>query len=90
MALNLKNPEVERLVEEVSRLTGESKTEAVRKALEERKERLAMHVVKRDRYEEAIHWLETEVWPNIDPAVRGKRLSKEEKEELLGYGPDGV
>lgn len=90
MALNLKNREVERLVEEVARLTGESKTEAVRKALEERKERLAMHVVKRDRYEEAIHWLETEVWPNIDPAVRGKGISQEEQDEILGYGPDGV
>ena len=90
MALNLKNREVERLVEEVARLTGESKTEAVRKALEERKERLAMHVVKRDRYEEAIHWLETEVWSKIPPELRGKPISQEEQDEILGYGPDGV
>lgn len=90
MALNLKNPEVERLVEEVSRLTGESKTEAVRKALEERKERLAMHVVKPDQYEEAIRWLETEVWSKIPPEHLGKRFTKEEEEEILGYGPDGV
>jgi antitoxin VapB len=90
MALNLKNPEVERLVEEVSRLTGESKTEAVRKALEERKERLAMHVVKPDRYEEAIRWLEAEVWSKIPPEHLGKRLTKEEEEEILGFGPDGV
>ena len=44
MALNIKNAEVERLVEEISRLTGESKTEAVRRALEERKGRLAFRV----------------------------------------------
>ncbi|MGH9129059.1 MAG: type II toxin-antitoxin system VapB family antitoxin [Acidimicrobiales bacterium] len=32
MAVNLKNPEVERLAEEVARMTGETKTEAVRRA----------------------------------------------------------
>ena len=35
MALNLKNAEVERLAAEVARLAGESKTEAIRRALEE-------------------------------------------------------
>ncbi|MSO83388.1 MAG: PSK operon transcription factor, partial [Acidobacteria bacterium] len=40
MALNLKNPEVERLAAEVARLTGESKTEAIRRSLEERRQRL--------------------------------------------------
>jgi hypothetical protein len=40
MALNLKNAEVERLAAEVARLTGESKTEAIRRALYERKQRL--------------------------------------------------
>ena len=34
MALNLKNDEVERLATEVARLTGESKTEAIRQALD--------------------------------------------------------
>ena len=40
MALNLKNAEVERLAAEVARLTGESKTEAIRRALDERRQRL--------------------------------------------------
>src|SRR6266446_5355278 len=40
MALNLKNAEVERLAAEVARLTGESKTEAIRRALDERRRRL--------------------------------------------------
>lgn len=90
MALNLKNPDVERLVEEVAALTGESKTEAVRKALEERKERLAMHVVKRDRYQEAVLWLEAEVWSRVPAELRGKPISREEQDEILGYGEDGV
>ena len=37
MALNIKNADVERLATEVARLTGESKTEAIRRALEERR-----------------------------------------------------
>lgn len=36
MALNLRNPEVERLAATVARLTGETKTEAVRAALADR------------------------------------------------------
>ena len=34
--LSIKNSQVEKLLEEVVQMTGESKTEAVRKALEER------------------------------------------------------
>jgi len=37
VALNIKNDEVERLAADVARLTGESKTEAIRRALEERR-----------------------------------------------------
>ncbi|MGE0260623.1 MAG: type II toxin-antitoxin system VapB family antitoxin [Alphaproteobacteria bacterium] len=39
MALSLKDPETDRLAREVARLTGESLTQAVRKALAERLER---------------------------------------------------
>ena len=35
MALNIKNPDVERLVAEVARLTGETKTQAIRRAMED-------------------------------------------------------
>ena len=90
MPLNLKNPQVERLVEEVAAITGESKTEAVRKALEERKERLALRLVHRDRKAEVLRYLQTEVWSKIPPDLLGKGISKEEQEEILGYGPDGV
>ena len=49
MALNIKDREAERLAAEVAALTGESKTRAIRVALQERKERLAFRTVKRDR-----------------------------------------
>jgi antitoxin VapB len=40
MALNIRNAEAERLAAVVARLTGETKTEAVRRALADRLERL--------------------------------------------------
>ena len=36
MALNIRNPEAEKLASDLAALTGESKTEAVRKALQDR------------------------------------------------------
>ena len=90
MALNLKNPDVERLVDQVVARTGESKTEAVRRALEERLERLALQVVRRDRKEDVMRYLEREVWPKIPAELLGKGLSQQEQDEILGYGPDGV
>ena len=40
MALNIRNPEAERLAAAVARLTGETKTEAVTQALRDRLDRL--------------------------------------------------
>ena len=41
MAVNIKNERVERFFDEVAALTSETKTEAIRRALEERRDRLA-------------------------------------------------
>lgn len=90
MALNIKDPETERLAAEVAAMTGESKTRAVRVALHERKERLAIGIVRRDRVQALRKFLEEEVWPYLPRHVRGKRMSKREREAILGYGPDGV
>lgn len=90
MALNIKNSDVERLVDEVARIAGESKTEAVRKALEERRQRLAFQVAPRNRREEVMRYLEREVWPRIPPEILGRGISREEQDEILGYGAEGV
>ncbi len=90
MALNIKNAEVERLAAEVAELAGETKTEAIRKALEERKARLALHGVQEDRGTRIREFLEREVWPLVPEDVKGKPVTKEEIEEILGYGEDGV
>ncbi len=89
MALNIKNPEVERLAADVAALTGESKTEAIRKALEERKSRLSLNVFE-NRREHLWRFLEEEIWVDLPDDVRGKGISQEEQDEILGYGPDGV
>jgi antitoxin VapB len=89
MALNLKNVEVERLAAEVARLTGESKTEAIRRALYERKQRLKGPAVERRRTR-VLRLLEQKVWPTLPNRERGRRLTRAEEDEILGFGPSGV
>jgi antitoxin VapB len=89
MALNLKNEDVERLADEVARLTGESKTEAIRRALEERKRRLTQPAPG-ERRKRVLRYLETKVWAGIPPTQRGRRLTRAEEDDILGYGPGGV
>lgn len=88
MALNLKNGEVEHLAAEVAALTGESK-EAVRRSLAERRDRLRL-AAGGSRREQLERWLEQEVWPSIPPEQLGRRLTREEEDAILGYGPGGV
>lgn len=89
MALNIKDPETERLAAEIAAMTGESKTGAIRQALRERRDRL--HLERSgDRYQRMMEFLETDVWPKLSPGVRGVPISQEEQDEILGYGPDGV
>ena len=90
MALNIKNAEVERLAEEVARLAGESKTEAVRRALAERKQRLALRVDPADREGRVRRYLERDVWPLVPPDELGRRLTPEEEDAILGFGNDGA
>ncbi len=90
MALNIKDPETERLAGEVAAMTGKSKTKAIRSSLAERKERLSHRVSRRNRREGLLRVLEEEIWPIIPRALLGTRLSRREKERILGYGRDGV
>lgn len=89
MALNIKNADVERLAADVARLTGESKTEAIRRALDERKRRLTGPSTA-ERRQRVLHLLEERIWPKLPPRERGRRLSRTEVDALLGYGPEGV
>jgi antitoxin VapB len=90
MALNIKNPEVVQLAAEVARLAHETKTEAVRRALTERRVRLQAGGGRLNRKESLLQYLEREVWPHVPPGELGRTLSREEEDDILGFGPDGV
>lgn len=62
MALTIKNAEVERLAAEVARLAGESKIEAIRRALDERLRRLEDPSLEQRR-KRVMRFLEEKVWP---------------------------
>jgi antitoxin VapB len=90
MALNIKNSEVEQLAAEVAKLTGETKTEAIRKALMERKGRLRSLVIEEEGTAKLLRFLERDVWPRVPKKVLGRRLTKKQREDILGYGSRGV
>lgn len=90
MALNIKNSETERLAAEVAALAGETKTRAVRVALEQRKEQLLLRRAPAHRGANLRRFLEDEAWPQIPKDVLGTRLSRKDREAILGYGPAGV
>jgi antitoxin VapB len=90
VALNIKNAEVERLVEEVAALAGETKTEAVRQALIERRARLRLRIADRARSGRVLRFLEREVWSRVPAQQLGRAPTRAERERILGYGAGGV
>lgn len=81
MALNIKDPETDRLVRELVRLTGEPITVATRLAVQERLDRLRRSQRSGDP-DELDRILE-----------RGRRravLDSRPEDDLLGYGPTGL
>jgi antitoxin VapB len=90
MALSIKDPETERLAAEVAALAGETKTRAVKVALEERRQRLALRGVAMGRGARLRRFLTEEAWPQVPEDTLDAPLSRAEREAILGYGPDGV
>ncbi|HEY8868143.1 MAG TPA: type II toxin-antitoxin system VapB family antitoxin [Candidatus Limnocylindrales bacterium] len=90
MALNIKDPETERLASEIAAMTGESKTGAIRRALRERKQRLLLARSGMARGDRMVDLLERRLWPRLPGGVRGSQLSKEQEEAILGFGSEGT
>jgi antitoxin VapB len=84
MALSIKDPEADRLVRELAAATGESITEAARKAFEERLERVRAHEDGRAEGDRA--WLR-EV---MRRARAGSALDDRSADEILGYDERGL
>jgi antitoxin VapB len=87
MPMSIKNLEVERLAEELSRITKSSKTEVIRQALREKKERLEVAGSAAHR-ERLLAFLQNRVWPNL-PQGASRRWTREQEERLVGYGKHG-
>jgi antitoxin VapB len=82
MALNVRNPEVDRLVEDLARLTGESKTDAVLNAVRDRLARL--------RRERRGLRLADELDQIALRYAALPKLDARTDDEILGYGNSGL
>jgi antitoxin VapB len=87
MAMSIKNPELEQLAQQLSRVMRSSKTEVIRQALKEKKERLAAGEGL-DRKQRLLAYLENRVWPSL-PKGASRRWTKVQEERALGYGKYG-
>jgi len=56
----------------------------------ERRDRLSLQRAQRERGSDFLRYLAEEVWPTAPPGQLGRPLSREEEDEILGYGPGGV
>ena len=89
MALNIKNADVETLAGEVANLAHETKTEAIRKALEERRARLRARSSTGSGRKSLQAYLEQNVWPLMPASELGRVMPRDEEDQILGYGPEG-
>lgn len=83
MALNIKDPEVDRLAAELADRLSTSKTAAIRHALHAQLELLESRVG--DRQAQLLDVMRTEIWPLL---IERAPITKREREEILGYHPD--
>lgn len=82
MALNIRNPEAEQLAAELARQTGETKTEAVTRALRDRLTRL--------RRERSSRRLADELEEIAEHCANLPVLDTRPPEEILGYDEVGL
>jgi antitoxin VapB len=82
MALNIKDPHTDQLAREVAKQAGESLTQAIRVALEERLQRLSGRrraATRREKLYEILH--RVDALPRVD---------ERSEEEILGYDEHGI
>jgi antitoxin VapB len=82
MALNIKNAEAERLARELARQAGESVTEAIRKALEDRLKRVKVRRVARSFAEDV-----QDILSRVDALPI---LDTRSEEQILKYDEHGI
>lgn len=84
MALNIKDPEVDRLADELAaRMGHRNKTQAIRDAL--RAQLALLEAQAGDRVTQLLEVMRTEIWPLL-PAQ--PPITKAEREHILGFDPE--
>ena len=82
MALNIKNPRADELAAELVKLTGETKTQAVTQALQERLDRLQAKNKKSSLVDDILEiGRQCAMLPELDDRTA---------DEILGYDEDGL
>ena len=90
MILNIESQDVEQLLQDVIQVTGESTIEAIRRALQERLQRLSVHATPPKQDEARFFtFLHNEIWAHIPDELLGTTLTKEEA-KILGYREFGI
>ena len=82
MALNIKDAETDRLARELAAATGESITEAARRAIEERLERV--------RARQRMELNKTALYDIIERARSRPMIDDRGEAEILGFDEDGI
>ena len=80
MALNIKDPEVDRLATELAARLHTNKTDAIRNALNAQLALLQTHAS--NRQEQLLSVMRTEIWPLLTDRTP---ITKRQREEILGY-----
>ena len=92
MTLKIEDKEAEQLATEIATLRRGEQDRRVRQALRERHERLGLEPAAGHKREPGslLRFLETEIWPLIPAEELDKPpMTKAEREEILGIGPEG-
>jgi antitoxin VapB len=79
MPITINDPELEALIQEIAAELQLTECEALTSIIHDHADYLK-------RRGAVMNWLQNDVWPKIPPEVRGKRITRQEKAELLGYG----
>ena len=83
VALNIKDPEVDRLATELAARLNTNKTDAIRQALNAQLVLVQSHADNREQ--QLLDVLRTEIWPLLTDRTP---ITKRERKEILGHDPD--
>ena len=84
MALSIRHPDIDRLARELAKLTGESMTEAIRVALEQRLAR------EKRRREADLERRRARINAIVERVAKLPVLDDRSPEEILGYDENGL